>query len=103
MTSGSVVQTADLIFGKLRVLCPPWVFAQIEHRTRGALRTARRASVTPVQNEPVVGVSDKFIRNHFEEFFLDLQDIFARCKARSVRDAKNMGINRHGGLTKGRI
>ncbi len=56
-----------------------------------------------MQNQPVVCISDKLIRNDFDELLFDLQDILAGCKSSSVRYSKNMGVDRHGGFTKRRI
>lgn len=103
VASDSVANLRCLSFDKLRLFLSLWVFAQVEHRTRGALGAPRGAGIATMQNQPVVCISDKLIRNDFDELLFDLQDILAGCKSSSVRYSKNMGIDRHGGFTKRRI
>ncbi len=74
------------------------VFAQIADQTRRAVRLARLAHVTAVQDQPVVRVQFEFIRHEFKQLLFDRDDVLAGCDAGAVGDAKNMRVDRDGRL-----
>jgi hypothetical protein len=56
-----------------------------------------------MQNKPVMRIEQIFFWNAFEELLLDFQHVFSRGKAGAIRNSEDMGVDRHGGLSKRRI
>ena len=56
-----------------------------------------------MENKPVVGVANKFSRNHLQEFFLHFQHIFTGRKVNAVGKAEYVGIHGHGWFAKGGV
>jgi|MDUR01.1.fsa_nt_gb hypothetical protein len=56
-----------------------------------------------MQNKPVVGTHLEFIRDSFHQLVFHFPDILSWCKACSVGDSEEMGIDSDGGLPKGGI
>jgi len=50
-----------------------------------------------------MGIPAIRFRCDVKQFFLNIQYRFARCQPCSIRDSENMGVNRNGCLTEGRI
>ena len=48
-------------------------------------------------------VSDKFVRDDLQQLLFNLQDVFARCESRSVRDSKNVSIHSYSRVAKGGV
>ena len=48
-------------------------------------------------------VPDKFVRDDLQQLLFNLQDVFARCESRSVRDSKNVSIHCHSRFAKGGV
>ena len=69
------------------------IAAQIPHRAIPAFRFPRLADVTPVQDQPVMGVALEFVGHHLFQHLLDHFDVFPRRKAGAVRDPENMRID----------
>ena len=51
----------------------------------------------------MVRVTDELVRDHFQQSFLNLQDIFAGCKPSTIGEAEYVCIHRHRGFTEGSI
>src|ERR1700674_3717877 len=79
------------------------ILAKVRYRAGWALRNSRLAHVASVQNEPVMSVSEKLGRHRFHEPILDFSNRLAARQAGSIRDSKNVGVHRHGGLAERRV
>ena len=84
----------------LSKLCFFFVVAQVFNNTATTAGLTRNAGVTAMQNQPVVSILKKWFRHMAKQFLLDLNDVFPFGDAGSVRDAKDVGVHGHGGLTK---
>ena len=61
-----------------------------------ALRFTGLADVTPVQNQPVMGILSVGGGHPAQQPLFHLQHIFSRCEPGAVTDPENMGIDRDG-------
>src|SRR5690606_4939462 len=71
------------------------VLAQVGDDAFGALRLPRLAHVAAVQDQPVMGVDQEFLRHHAHELLFHLQHGLARGEAGAVGDAEDVGVDRH--------
>src|SRR6476620_12640494 len=74
------------------------VFAQVEDQALRAAGLAREAHVAPVQDEPVVGVFQVLGRRELQKFVFYGNNIFSWSETGAIRDAEDVGVDRHGGL-----
>src|SRR3954470_441924 len=77
--------------------------AKVADQALRAARLAREADVAPVQDQPVVGVLEKFRRRELQQPVLDFPRILSRGEAGPVGDAEDVGVDRHGGLAESGI
>ena len=69
----------------------------------GAFGASGLADVAAMQNQPVVCVQ-KILRGYaFQELLFHLDRILSFCKPCDVADSEDVGINCHGGLSKGDV
>ena len=64
-----------------------------------ATRLASYTGIATVQDQPVMRVFFKLIRDKFKQFFLDLVDVVARRYTGSIGHPEDVGIDGNGGLT----
>lgn len=72
-------------------------FAQVPNNTISAPGIASRASVTSVQNEPVMSVLFEFVIHDPLEFVLNLAHVFAGSETRAIGDPIDVRVHRDGG------
>ena len=63
-----------------------------------AFRLARLAAITPVQDQPVVGMVEIMIGDDLHQLVFNLVRGLPRCQTEPVGNAENMRIDRHGRL-----
>ena len=78
-------------------------FAQVGDRAGRAVRLARLAHITSVQDQPVVRIQLEFIRHQSQQAFFNLKHGLSRCDAGAITDPEDMGVNCNGWLPEGRI
>src|SRR5262249_58798719 len=69
--------------------------AEVVNRTFFAQRTLRLANVTPMQDQPVMGVESIRRWHQLLKFRLNLERIPTRREPGPIADAKNVGIDRY--------
>src|SRR5215510_9953047 len=79
----------------------PRPLAEVRDQARLAEGPPRQADVTPVQDQPVVGMALVFRRHHAVELGLDLQRRLAGCHTGPIADAEDVGVDRDSGLAEG--
>ena len=68
-----------------------------------AQRFLRLADVAAVQDEPVVGVEQKFFGHDAHQFIFYFAHVFAGGEVHAVADAKDVGVDGHHGLAEGGV
>src|SRR4026209_290436 len=74
------------------------VFAQVADQALRAAGLAREAHVAPVQDEPVVRVLQVLRRRELQKLVFYGNDILSWSETGAVRDAEDVGVDRHRGL-----
>src|SRR3984885_6182600 len=77
--------------------------AEIDEHASGAQRFASHADVTPMQDQPVVGVRQKPVWDDAHESVLDLARRLAGSDAQAVGDPEDMGVDGQRRLPKNRV
>lgn len=84
-------------------LLPATVTAEIAQNTFGAVGRPCNTGVTAMQNQPVMGVFQKFLRHVLEQFPFNLQWRLAGRKTGAVGNPENVGIDSDRWLTECRV
>jgi hypothetical protein len=56
-----------------------------------------------MQDQPVVGVLFKLVRDKFHQIIFNCSSVFIFCKARAIRYSEDVGVHSNGWLPKGGI
>ena len=81
----------------------PRPLAQIRNDALLAQRAAGDAGVAAVQDQPVMGVQQVFLRHDLHQLHLDVERRLADRQAGAVADAEDVGIDRDGRLAEGDV
>ncbi len=87
----------------LHLHCFCLVVAQIVYSALPAQGFLRLAHLAAMQNQPVVGIKQKFFRNKLHQPIFHFAHIFARCQAGAVGHTENMRIHSHNRLAESSI